>query len=143
REPFADIVLATGPRGAQLVDRQPGGHGGCERSRRRDLLSRIERLMYPQQRLLYHVLGFRHAAEHAVCDRERDRAQLLEFSLAIGHAAATPRRQLWCAGRQASSRLALAFDAPRTSVIIITPASPANRRPTNCGTRHGFFAPSS
>ena len=58
-------------------------------------------------------------------------------------AAAKPCRQLWCAGRQWSSRLALAFDAPRTSVIITTPASPANSRPTNRGTRIGFLAPSS
>ena len=33
------------------------------------------------------------------------------------------------------ARLALAFEAPRTSVIITTPASPANSRPINRGTR--------
>jgi hypothetical protein len=27
-QPLPDIALATGARGAQLVDRQPGGHGG-------------------------------------------------------------------------------------------------------------------
>src|SRR2546421_10661409 len=74
---------------------------------------------------------------------ERDRPQLVKQSLAIGHAAANPCRQLGCAGRHASSRLAFAFDAPRMSVIITTPASPANSRPMNRGTRIGFLAPSS
>ena len=59
------------------------------------------------------------------------------------HAAANPCRQLGCAGRHASSRLAFAFDAPRMSVIITTPASPANSLPMNRGTRIGFLAPSS
>jgi hypothetical protein len=58
-------------------------------------------------------------------------------------AAAKPSRQLGWAGRQASSRLALAFDAPRTSVIITTPGSPVNIRPTNRGTCIGCLAPSS
>src|SRR4029077_2086956 len=98
--------------------------------------------MHPQQRLLDHVLGLGDAAEHAVGDRERDPPQLVEHALAIGHAAAKPRRQLGCAGRQRSSRLALAFDAPRISVIINTPGSPANSRPMNRGTRIGFLAPS-
>ena len=142
-QPLADVALAAGARGAQLVDRQPGGHGRDERARRRDLLAGLERLMDPQQRLLDHVLGLGDAAEHPVGDRERDRPQLVEQSLAIGHAAANPCRQLGCAGRHASSRLAFAFDAPRISVIITTPASPANSRPTNRGTRIGFLAPSS
>jgi hypothetical protein len=68
--------------------------------------------------------------------------QLVKQSLAIGQAAANPCRHLACAGRHPSSRLALAFDAPRISVIITTPASPANSRPTSRGTRIGFFAPS-
>ena len=42
-----------------------------------------------------------------------------------------------------SSRLAFALDAPRISVIMTTPASPANSRPTKRGTRIGFLAPSS
>src|SRR4029453_9414778 len=82
------------------------------------------------------------AAEHPVGDRERDRPQLVEQSLTRGHAAVNPCRQLRCAGRHASSRLAFAFEAPRSSVIIITPVSPANSRPTNRGTRIGFLAPS-
>ncbi len=32
-QPLADIVLAADAGGAQLVDRQPGGHGGDERAR--------------------------------------------------------------------------------------------------------------
>src|SRR5581483_11465859 len=86
-------------------------------------------------------LGLGHAAQHPVGDRERNRPQLIEQLLALGHAAANPCRQLGCAGFQASSDLAFAFDAPRTSVIITTPASPANRRPINRGTRMGFLAP--
>jgi hypothetical protein len=39
--------------------------------------------------------------------------------------------------------LAFAFDAPRISVIITTPASPASSRAMDRGTRIGFFAPSS
>src|SRR5215207_10368851 len=50
RQPLADIALAAGARGAQLVDRQPGGHGGDEGARRCDLLAGLERLMHPQQR---------------------------------------------------------------------------------------------
>src|SRR5215211_1317707 len=99
--------------------------------------------MHPQQRFLRHVLGLGDAAEHPVGDRERDGPQLVKLSLAIGHAAANPCRQLACAGRHRSSRLALAFEAPRSPVIITTPASPANSRPMNRGTRIGFLAPSS
>src|SRR3712207_7968174 len=106
-----------------------------ERARRCDLLAGIKRPVHPQQRFLHHVLGPGDAAEHPVGDRERDRPQLVEQSLAIGHAAANPCRQLGCAGCHPSSRLAFALEAPRTSVIITTPASPANSRPTNRGTR--------
>ena len=143
RQPLADVALAAGARGAQLVDRQPGGHGGDERARRCDPLAGLERLMNPQQRFLHHVLGPGDAAEHPIGDREGGRPQLVEQSLAISHAAANPCRQLGCAGRHASSRLAFAFDTPRASVIITTPASPANSRPMNRGTRTGFLAPSS
>jgi hypothetical protein len=75
-QPLADVALAAGTRGAQLVDRQPSGHGGHERVWRCDLLARIERLVHPQQRFLHHVLGLGHAAEHPV--RERERPQLVE-----------------------------------------------------------------
>jgi len=88
RQPLPDVVLATSARRAQRVDRQPGGHGGDERARRRDLLAPLERPMHAQQRLLHHVLGLGDAAEHPVGDREGDRPQLVEQSLAIGHAAA-------------------------------------------------------
>jgi hypothetical protein len=142
-QPLAHVFLAPGARGAQFVDRQPGGHGGHERARRCDLLAGLQCTMHAQQRFLDHVLCLGDAAEHPVGDRERDRPQLLEQALAIAHAAANPCRQLGCAGRHPISRLAFAFDAPRTSVIIITPASPANSRPTNRGTRIGFLAPSS
>jgi hypothetical protein len=47
-QPLADVALAAGARGAQLVDRQPGGHGGDERARRGDPLAAVERLMDPQ-----------------------------------------------------------------------------------------------
>jgi hypothetical protein len=52
--------------------------------------------MHPQQRFLHHVLGLGDAAKHSVGDRERDRPQLVEQSLAIGHAAANPCRRLGC-----------------------------------------------
>ena len=51
------------------------------------------------------------------------------------------RRQVGCAGCQPSSRFALALETPRSSVIMTTPVSPANIRPTNRGTRMGFLAP--
>src|SRR6266851_6444921 len=112
--------------------------------------------MQPQQGFLDDVFGFGDAAEHPVRDRERSRPQLLKQLLPRGHARAVtsvvllasrkpstnPCRQLGCAGRHASSRFALAFEAPRASVIITTPASPANSRPMNRGTRIGFLAPS-
>src|SRR5215472_7886670 len=98
--------------------------------------------MHPQQRFLHHVLGLGHAAEHPVGDRERARPQLVKQLLAIGHAAANPSRQLGCPGRHASSRLAFALEAPRSSVIIISPTCPANSLPTKRGTRMGFLAPS-
>ena len=92
RQPFADVALAAGAGGAQLVDRQAGGDGGDEGARRLDPLAGVERLMHAQQRLLHHVLGFGDAAEHAVGDRERDRAQLVQQSLAIGHTHRTTQR---------------------------------------------------
>ena len=59
------------------------------------------------------------------------------------HAARNPWRQLECAGRHASSRLAFALEAPRASVIITTAASPASNRPTRRGRCIGFLASSS
>src|SRR3712207_9413151 len=56
-----------------------------ERARRCDLLAGIKRLMNAQQRFLHHVLGLGDAAEHPVGDRERDRPQLVEQPLTIGH----------------------------------------------------------
>ena len=111
--------------------------------RRCNLLAAIKGLMHPQQRFLHYVLGLGDATEHLVGDSERSRPQLVKQSLAIAHAAANPCRQLGCAGLHASSPLAFALEAPRMSVIITTPASPANSRPTNRGTCIGFLTPSS
>src|SRR5262245_61995861 len=97
--------------------------------------------MHPQQCFLHYVFGLGHATEHPVGDRKGDRSQLVEKSLAIGHAAANPCRQLACAGLHPSSRLAFAFEAPRSSVMSSTPHSPANSRPINRGTRLGSLAP--
>src|SRR5215470_16271095 len=83
--------------------------------------------MHPQQRFLHHVLGLGDAAEHPVGDGERDRPQLLEQLLPRAHFA-NPRRQLRCTGCHPSSRLALALEAPRISVISTAPASPAASR---------------
>ena len=55
--------------------------------------------MHTQQRFLHHILGLGHAAEHPIGDRERDRSQLVEQSLALGHAAASRCRQLGYVGR--------------------------------------------
>ncbi len=54
---------------------------------------------------------------------------------------AKPSRHVGHAGSQRSSRLALALDEPRTDVIIATAVSPAASRPSQTGTRNGFFAP--
>ena len=52
-------------------------------------------------------------------------------------------RKLGCAGFQSSRARALAFEAPRISVIITVIASPASARPTNRGMCIGGLAPSS
>ena len=52
-----------------------------------------------------------------------------------------PVRQLGQADRQPSSRLALALEAPRDSVIMTTPCSPTNSRASQAGTRRGGLAP--
>ncbi len=92
----------------------------------------------PEERALDDVLGLGDAIEHAVCDRERHRAQLPKHLVASAtHASsrANPTRQLESRGCQPSSRLALSLEAPRTSVIITVAASPATRRPSHRGTR--------
>ena len=52
-----------------------------------------------------------------------------------------PSRQLGHIGSQPSSRLALAFDAPRICVIIETPTSPIAKRAIQAGTCRGGRAP--
>src|ERR1035438_636773 len=52
-----------------------------------------------------------------------------------------PSRQLGQIGAQPSTRFAFAFEAPRLSVINITPCSPTASLPMKVGTRHGAFAP--
>src|SRR5207248_6723098 len=111
---------------------QACGDRGHERPRGFDL---VLFLMEPEQCLLDDVLRVLDGAEHPIGDRKRQRPQL------VGHDP-NPSRQLGWRGCQPSSRLALALDAPRMSVIITTPTSPANRRPTTFGTRHGLGAPS-
>src|SRR5207248_10963211 len=77
-------------------------------------------------------------------DGERRRPQLVEQVFVPGaHATPRPRvsRQLGWAGRQPSSCLAFALEAPRTSVIMTAAASPATIRPSQRGTRIGGFAP--
>ncbi len=99
--------------------------------------------MHAQQRVLDDILRLQDAAEHPVGDRERRRPQLLEHLCGPSHASCSmrrkrsgrrlehspphrcrafqdplstnpnPCRQLACRGRQFSSRLAFALDAPR------------------------------
>jgi hypothetical protein len=59
-------LLAPSPRRAQLVDREPGGHGREEGPRRCDLLAGLQRPMHPQQRFLHHVLGLGNSARQPI-----------------------------------------------------------------------------
>ena len=74
REPLAGIDLALRPRGAQLVDRQPGRDRREVRLRR--LRLNVGRVI-ADERFLHDVLGVGDRAEHAVRDREQVRPQLL------------------------------------------------------------------
>ena len=85
RQPLADVALAAGARGTQLVDRQPRGDGGRKRVRRSDLLAAVERPMHAHERFLHHVLGLGHASQHPIRDRERDRAQFVQQLFVVGH----------------------------------------------------------
>ena len=78
RQPLAHVGLAADPRRAQLVDRQPRDHRREVGARRLDPLAALARPVEAQERLLHHVLGLAHAAEHPVGDRERRRPQLVE-----------------------------------------------------------------
>src|SRR5260221_13480900 len=109
------------------------------------------RPVVPQERLLHDVLSLGDAAEHPVGAREQQRPHV-SGRLGGGHVAtgaiscrprAKPSLQLGQARSQRSSRLALAFDEPRTCVIIETAASPAASRPSQAGIRSGDFAPTS
>ena len=153
RQPLADVHLAPGPRGAQLVDREPGHDGREVRLRRLDLDAVGERPLLPQERLLHDVLRLADAAEHAVGDREQQRAQpgevrvvrqrgRLRSAPADGPGAVRPSRKPVppARPRAAASRARAwpcAFDEPRTSVIIDTPTSPATIRPIQRGTCRG------
>jgi hypothetical protein len=55
-----------------------------------DLLAGIRRPMHAEQRFLHHVLGLGDATEHPVADREGDRPQFVEQSLAIGSCRCEP-----------------------------------------------------
>src|SRR5436309_6264138 len=95
-----------------------------------------------QPGLLDRVLGLAHAAEDPVGDREQQRPQLLEL-LGPGHAASSlkPSRHVGYRSSQPSSRLALALENGRPSVMIATPISPASGRTSHLGIRSGRFAP--
>src|SRR3954452_14550945 len=160
RQPLSDVGLTAGSGRAPLVGRKPSCDGGDEGAGRFDLLALVESVVDADQRLLHHVLGLRDAAEHPVGDREGSRTELLEeLFVGLAHAvsglrspvaarplsaaasSANPSRQLGCRGVQPSSRVSLAFAAPRNSVIMSTAGLPAKRRPRNFGTRFGFGAP--
>ena len=96
-EPLAGVGLAPDPRGAQLVDGQPGHDGRDVRPRRLDPLTLLERAMEAEEALLHDVLRLAHAAQHPVRDRERRRPQRLEqvgAAMAQPSPRAKPSRQL-------------------------------------------------
>src|SRR5262245_22599808 len=74
--------------------------------------------MYAEQRFLDHVLGLGDAAEHPVRDPERDRPQLVEQFLAIGHAVTNPFRQFRCA-------------APRPAICLTARRAPGRHQPAS------------
>src|SRR5215217_8804159 len=77
-----------------------------------------------------------------VGDCEQQRPQLLGL-LGPGRASPSlkPSRHEGERSFHPSSRLALAFEKPRPSVIIVTATSPASSRVSHLGTRIGGFAP--
>ena len=81
-QPRPDVLLAPHARGAQVVDRQAGGDGREVGLRALDLVGL--RAVVAQERLLDDVLGLADAADHAVGDREQQRAQL-GMQIGFGH----------------------------------------------------------
>ena len=133
-EPFADVLLTPCPGAPKLVDADSRDHGDQVRLGGGDRFGLLPRgLAAPAQiGLLDHVLGAPDLAEHPVGDPEELRAEGLEAL--VGHCPpASPASQLGCSGAHPSSRLAFALEAPRTSHIMITVASPAARRPIQRG----------
>ncbi len=87
RQPLADVCLAPRPGRPELVDAQPGGDGGQVRLRGLRLAVLDYGPVVMQERLLHDVLGFGHAAEHPVSDREQQWPQLLISSRDVVRAA--------------------------------------------------------
>ena len=83
-----------------------------------------------------------HDLADAFHHQRRLRPQLLEL-LGTGHASSAlkPWRHEGYRSSQPSSRLALALEKPRPSVIIVTACSPASSRASHLGIRIGGFAP--
>ena len=78
-QPRTHVDLAGPPGGAQHVDGEPRGHGRRERVGALDGLPGAGSLVHPQESRLHHVLGLRHAAEHAVGDGEHQGAERRSF----------------------------------------------------------------
>ena len=76
-EPLADVLLALGARGAEVVDREPRRHGGEVRLGRVDLLALALGAVVAEEGLLHDVFGLADASDHAVGDREEQRPELL------------------------------------------------------------------
>jgi hypothetical protein len=76
-EPLADVLLALGACGAEVVDRQPRRHGGEECLGRLDLLTLAPGAVVAEEGLLHDVLRLADASDHAVGDREEQRSELL------------------------------------------------------------------
>jgi hypothetical protein len=74
-QPLPQVGLAAHPRRAQMVDAQPGGHRGQVRPRRVHAVPGGLGAVVAQERLLHHVLGVGHGADHPVGDGEQQRAQ--------------------------------------------------------------------
>ncbi len=75
-QPLADVFLAPGAGGLQMVDGQAADDGDQECTRRANLC--VVSLLPTDEGLLQHVFRIGYAAQHAVCNGEEQAAILVE-----------------------------------------------------------------